>query len=53
MADISKCIGEGCSKKDGCYRFTALASEFRQAYAAFNENLNEDGTCDYFLDNKV
>jgi hypothetical protein len=32
MADITKCNGEGCPWKAGCYRFTAKSSDDRQSY---------------------
>ena len=32
MADISKCEGKGCPIKDKCYRFTAKANDFYQAW---------------------
>jgi hypothetical protein len=47
MADISKCIGTDCPHKEKCYRFTAPANEYAQAY--FTEPpIKEDGTCDMF-----
>lgn len=36
MADISKCNGFGCNKKDTCYRFLAEENPYYQSYAAFN-----------------
>jgi len=47
MADITKCSGIGCDLKDNCYRFTAKASEFRQAYF-FNVPIKENQTCNYY-----
>ena len=32
MADISMCRGEGCERRENCYRFTAPPSSYRQAY---------------------
>lgn len=32
MADISKCDGKDCPKKETCYRFTAPSSKYRQSY---------------------
>lgn len=32
VTDITKCTGENCPFKDRCYRFTAKADEYRQAY---------------------
>jgi len=34
MPDISMCHGEGCEKKDTCYRHTAKPSPFMQSYIA-------------------
>jgi hypothetical protein len=59
MADISKCHGTECSLKAKCYRYTAPANEYRQAYFAhppcYMIQLEDSGavmTCDYFMDNK-
>jgi hypothetical protein len=50
MADISMCSGEGCPKKENCYRYTAYANEFMQSY--FTEvPLKEDKTCEWYWDN--
>lgn len=35
MADITKCNGFGCSKKDTCYRFLAKENPYWQAYGQF------------------
>jgi hypothetical protein len=32
MADITMCAGEGCLKKESCYRFNATPNPFRQSY---------------------
>ncbi len=32
MADISKCVGTGCPKKETCYRYRAPSNDFWQAY---------------------
>lgn len=32
MADITKCSGDDCPLKDKCYRYTAVADEFWQAF---------------------
>jgi hypothetical protein len=45
MADITKCNGENCPHKDGCYRFTAKGDEY-QSY--FVDPPIEDGKCDYY-----
>lgn len=34
MPDISMCDGRGCPFKGECYRHTAAADEYRQAYLA-------------------
>lgn len=47
MSDISKCSGEGCPHKEKCYRFTAPADEYRQAYFT-KPPIKDDGTCDMF-----
>jgi hypothetical protein len=46
MADITKCTGEGCPMRAGCYRFTAPASRFAQSY--FVTPPVKDGECEYF-----
>ena len=51
MADITKCKGTNCPLKETCYRFTAIANEYRQSYFA-EVPLKEDNTCDdYWEDN--
>jgi len=47
MSDISKCSGEGCPHKEKCYRFTAPADEYRQAYFT-KPPIKDNGTCDMF-----
>jgi hypothetical protein len=48
MADISKCNpGTICPHKEKCYRFTAPADEYRQAYFS-KPPIKDDGTCDMF-----
>ena len=32
MSDISKCNGNGCDRRDECYRFTAPACDYRQSW---------------------
>lgn len=51
MPDISMCSNKECSRKEECYRFTAIPNEFRQAYADFEEIENGKG-CGYFMSNK-
>ena len=50
MADITKCDWKDCNKKEQCYRFTALSSEFRQSY--FSQTPNSEN-CEYFINNKL
>lgn len=50
MPDITKCTGEGCPLKEGCYRFTAPDTEFMQSYFAEAPVLN--GECEYFWGKK-
>jgi hypothetical protein len=48
MADISKCNpGTSCPHKEKCYRFTAPADEYGQAYFV-KPPIKADGTCDMF-----
>ena len=47
MPDIAMCHGEGCAKRDECYRHRAQPSSFRQAY--FIPTLGLDGTCHEFI----
>lgn len=49
MADITKCKWEDCDKKEQCYRYTAIANEFRQAY--FRKTPKSEN-CEYFINNK-
>lgn len=47
MADITMCSGEGCPKKDTCYRHTAPQHPMRQSFFAESPQ-KEDGECDYY-----
>lgn len=49
MANITKCDGNNCSKKEQCYRFTAIENKFRQAYSSPTP---ESKDCEYFINNK-
>ena len=49
MADISMCANHACPISSGCYRFTAQANPYRQAYMSYHPK--EDGTCDDFVPN--
>jgi hypothetical protein len=46
MPDIAMCHGDGCARRDACYRYRAVPST-RQAYFA-KPPLGSDGTCPYF-----
>ena len=47
MSDISKCEGTNCPHKEKCFRFTAPADEYQQAYFA-EPPIKENGSCDMF-----
>ena len=47
MPDIAMCKNNDCPIKEDCYRYTAIADEYWQAYAEFEY---KDG-CDYFWRN--
>ena len=51
MADITKCDGKGCDKREFCYRFTAMASKYRQSYFV-DAPIKKDGTCDEYWEIK-
>lgn len=51
MPDISMCTGEGCPRKETCYRFTAKPSELRQSYF-MKAPIKEDNTCEYYWPNE-
>lgn len=46
MTDICKCRGDGCTKKDLCYRYTCEHDPLYQAY--FANTPSSDGDCEYF-----
>jgi hypothetical protein len=46
MPDITMCPGTNCPQKEKCYRFTAKANEYMQAY--FMEAPIKDGKCDMY-----
>ena len=50
MSDISKCENKECPLKLECYRFTAPANPYRQAYADFTYDEKEG--CEYFWKNE-
>jgi hypothetical protein len=47
MADITKCKGTHCNRKEQCYRYTAKENEYRQAYFTIVP-VNDVQDCDYF-----
>ena len=47
MADITMCSGQGCDKREFCYRFTAMADKYRQSYFA-TPPINSNGECDEY-----
>lgn len=49
MADISKCNGVACLRKESCYRFTAPKSLVWQSMQ--NYTPDPDGDCEGYLDN--
>ena len=51
MADITKCEGIGCNKREFCYRFTAIASTHRQSYFATTP-IKVSGECDEYWEMK-
>lgn len=48
--DITMCNGEGCQKKECCYRHTAKPCKYRQSYFV-KPPCTEAGSCAYFWDN--
>jgi hypothetical protein len=57
MPDITMCKGEGCTKKEQCYRHTAKPNKQYQSYfieSPIREVKQDDDTsvlkCDYFWD---
>ena len=55
MADISKCSNEQCIKRNECYRFTAEADEYWQAYGTFKptNNTKDKFECSHWWNNKA
>lgn len=48
MADITMCSGKNCPLSNTCYRFKAIACEYRQGYFVeppYNKELNE---CEHY-----
>jgi hypothetical protein len=50
MPDIAMCMGTECPKKNNCHRHTAEASDYQSYF--MNPPIKEDGSCEYFWDNK-
>jgi hypothetical protein len=50
--DITKCEGTGCELKETCYRFTAVANEYRQSYFSLPPNKSETECEQYWKINK-
>ena len=44
MPDIAMCSGQGCTKRQTCYRYTATPNGLRQAYIKIADPVN----CDMF-----
>jgi hypothetical protein len=47
MADITKCSGKGCGKREFCYRYTAMDNKYRQSYFS-TPPINSKGECDEY-----
>ena len=52
MADITKCDGVDCPRKEWCYRFTAPSTPGWQAFFTVNPLNKETNECDMFTPNK-
>lgn len=47
MADICKCNGQRCPKKETCYRYTVPASNWQSWFA---EQVDNNGNCEYYIE---
>lgn len=47
MADISKCTGKKCPKKDSCYRFKAVSNPHWQSYLMVPP-IDDKGNCNMY-----
>ena len=47
MADISKCLGEGCPDKERCVRYLEPAEPMWQSYGPF-DFIRGEGECEHF-----
>lgn len=52
MADITMCEGDGCPRKESCYRFTAPMNEFRQSFF-MTVPLVDGMHCTWFIKNTL
>lgn len=43
MADITMCLGDGCDKKEECWRYKAPANPYAQSY--FYQSPIKNGKC--------
>lgn len=50
MADISKCPGTGCDKKDTCYRYTSKAGIWQSYFGTPPIN---NGRCEFYYPNEI
>ena len=50
MPDITMCTGEGCKKRERCYRFTATPTPGRQSYFLTPPVDKDTGDCEYLED---
>lgn len=48
MPDITMCEGNECPLKESCYRYKAEADQYQCYFVDIP--LQEDGTCDYFIE---
>ena len=48
MADITKCEGRNCPRKETCYRYTAQADDEWQAWSEFDKL----ASCEYYWKNE-
>lgn len=49
MPDITMCRGDGCPKKQSCYRYTAKASDYQ---SFFMTPPVKDGECDHYWEDE-
>lgn len=53
MADITKCSGEGCTRKSSCYRYLAPADDFQSMFIEppFTQTLDNQ-ECEHYWEVK-